>query len=93
MVLRAPAAARGFAEPELAHEVGERVREGAADEPCNYLRRLGSRLRAAAMDQRAESEDAAEPRPQQACVLENASRFVVLYISPILSIRLLESLM
>ena len=39
--------------------MGERVGEGAADEPCDYFRRLGSRLRAAAMTQRAESEDGA----------------------------------
>ena len=83
--------ARRAAQPELAHEVGERVREGAADEPCNYLRRLRSRRRPAAMTQRAESEDGAETLPQQPRVHKEASGFGIQYGALQRSVRVIES--
>ena len=87
------ATTRGFAEPELAHEMGEGVGEarrrpspgGARPGPRlrreeqqrKSLRRLGSRRRPAAMNQRAKGKNLSEPRAQKPRVRENASRFTI----------------
>ena len=99
---RRAATTRAFAEPELAHEMRERVGEArrrqhlrragprppgrrrgtAADEPRKRRRRLEGRRRSAAMNQRTESEHAAEARPQQPRIPEEAGGFAKLLLFP-----------